>query len=188
MAWVPDTTKNSEKDISIEFFPHQVAGHVDQIKLIQTREGIPHLVKFCSLLEATFYKDAQNRPNLLKFLPEYYGEMDLQSLRYTTTILESEESESNFKSTLGILGNNLLTGVRMENLLREYKYPSIIDIKLGTQLYGNDADDQKKKKMMKQAEITTSGKTGLRICGMKVNFFFSSNSFYTPNNYTGLGF
>ena len=60
--------------------------------------------------------------------------------------------------------------VKIENLLQGFREPSILDLKLGTRLYGDDATSQKKAQMIKTASITTTGSLGIRITGMRVSF------------------
>lgn len=56
----------------------------------------------------------------------------------------------------------------LENLLRGYVNPNIMDVKLGQILYDDDATDEKKKRLQKVSETTTSGSLSFRICGMKL--------------------
>lgn len=46
--------------------------------------------------------------------------------------------------------------------------PCILDLKMGSLLYDNEATDEKRKRMIRQSISTTSSSLGLRICGMKV--------------------
>ena len=55
----------------------------------------------------------------------------------------------------------------LENLLLNFQYPSILDIKLGTRLYDNFASSLKKSKTIEMSKNTTSGSFGLRISGMR---------------------
>ena len=45
-----------------------------------------------------------------------------------------------------------------------------MDIKLGSVLYAQDATEEKKTRMIKVSQETTSGSLRLRICGFKVFF------------------
>ncbi|KAJ3280428.1 hypothetical protein HK104_000669, partial [Borealophlyctis nickersoniae] len=55
------------------------------------------------------------------------------------------------------------------NLLTPFTHPCIADVKIGTRLYGDEADEDKRKRMEEQARTTTSFDTGMRICGMKIH-------------------
>ena len=48
--------------------------------------------------------------------------------------------------------------IKMENLTLPFANPCIMDCKVGIRLYGNDANDSKKQRMIEQAETTTSVK------------------------------
>lgn len=49
--------------------------------------------------------------------------------------------------------------------------PCILDVKLGTTLYDEDASPEKKARMIKAAHNTTSGETGIRLTGFQVPVF-----------------
>lgn len=46
--------------------------------------------------------------------------------------------------------------------------PCILDVKLGTVLYDQDAPPEKQARMIKVAHNTTSGETGVRFTGFQV--------------------
>jgi 1D-myo-inositol-tetrakisphosphate 5-kinase/inositol-polyphosphate multikinase len=46
--------------------------------------------------------------------------------------------------------------------------PNILDIKLGTKLYDDDASEEKKARMIQAAAATTSFTTGVRLTGFQV--------------------
>lgn len=56
----------------------------------------------------------------------------------------------------------------LENLAHPFFKPNILDIKLGTILYDQDASPEKVERMRKTAETTTSLKTGMRLTGFQV--------------------
>jgi inositol-polyphosphate multikinase len=49
-----------------------------------------------------------------------------------------------------------------------FRKPNILDIKLGTVLYDEDATPEKKERMQNKARCTTSGETGVRLIGFQV--------------------
>ena len=122
-------------------FDHQVAGHKGTI--METGDQ-GFLAKISNDIEDSFYKQANstNSP-LLPFMPQYKGSQTI----------------SNKPSPPTIIISNVVYGVPT---------PCIADIKIGTRLYGDDASEEKKARMLHQANTTTSGSTGLRICGMKL--------------------
>eukprot|EP00914_Ancora_sagittata_P005626 GHVO01011480.1.p1 GENE.GHVO01011480.1~~GHVO01011480.1.p1 ORF type:complete len:183 (+),score=27.70 GHVO01011480.1:3-551(+) len=55
----------------------------------------------------------------------------------------------------------------MENLVWQLKSPCVMDIKLGTRLYGDDATAEKRRKMVQKAKQCTSAELGFRLTGFK---------------------
>lgn len=58
----------------------------------------------------------------------------------------------------------------LSNAASRFKRPSILDVKLGTVLYDEDATEEKKARMTQRALDTTSGTTGIRLTGFQVRF------------------
>ncbi|KAI9291633.1 SAICAR synthase-like protein, partial [Neoconidiobolus thromboides FSU 785] len=56
----------------------------------------------------------------------------------------------------------------LENLLSGYKQPNVLDLKIGTILADHLATEEKKERMRKRAQETTSFEMGIRVTGMKV--------------------
>lgn len=56
----------------------------------------------------------------------------------------------------------------MENIASAFSRPNILDIKLGTVLYDDNASPEKRERMLKAARATTSLETGVRITGFQV--------------------
>lgn len=59
-------------------------------------------------------------------------------------------------------------GVVLQNETFGFKRANILDIKLGTRLYADDAPDQKKERFQKISKDTTHHNLGFRIAGMRV--------------------
>jgi len=59
-------------------------------------------------------------------------------------------------------------GLVLEDLTHGFRKPSVIDIKLGSVLYAEEATTEKKERMKKAAENTTSGTDGMRVVGFCV--------------------
>jgi len=56
----------------------------------------------------------------------------------------------------------------LENLAHSFLKPNILDVKLGTVLYDDDASPEKRARMEKVARETTSQETGMRLTGFQV--------------------
>lgn len=61
-----------------------------------------------------------------------------------------------------------LHSIVLENLSYPFLKPNILDVKLGTLLYDEDASPEKKERMDKAARDTTTHETGIRLTGFQV--------------------
>ena len=57
----------------------------------------------------------------------------------------------------------------LENLVANFEYPCIMDLKMGTRLHDDNATESKKQSHESKVNETTSGALGLRITGIQVN-------------------
>jgi 1D-myo-inositol-tetrakisphosphate 5-kinase/inositol-polyphosphate multikinase len=132
-----------------QLFSHQIAGHNDILLLSPTV-----LAKPVTETELSFYLDAQDPQHsaVRGYMPEFGGEVTFPN------------PDPN--------GPLQLRYFKLENLLAEFTSPCVLDVKLGTRLYDSDASEEKREKMRGQAESTTSGVVGVRVCGMKVGLLF----------------
>jgi len=132
---------------NVKTFDGQVAGHGG---ILQLPNG--SLIKGTNNVELNFYKIVKdyNLP-LKKFMPECYN-FDPSFQKIQEQYLEGKQGPF----------------INMQNLLLPYHNPNVIDIKLGTRLYDDMADEAKKQKMISLANNTTSAATGIQISALQV--------------------
>lgn len=74
--------------------------------------------------------------------------------------------------------------ILLENVAAKFKYPCILDLKMGTRQHGDDAPESKKHSQMKKCANTTSSAVGLRLIGMQV-YQSTTGQFVCQNKYHG---
>ncbi|SPO24175.1 related to ARG82 - dual-specificity inositol polyphosphate kinase required for regulation of phosphate-and nitrogen-responsive genes [Ustilago trichophora] len=143
---------------------NQVAGHPDGV---QSLEGGRLVVKACLPRELQFYDEVKQAVagnaklearqvellvRLLKIMPECHGSWDQYLGGQSSPTEPTKEADDSPR-------------IVMENLTFGYEKPNVCDIKLGTQLWDEDATEEKRQRMEKAAAATTSGSHGIRLTG-----------------------
>lgn len=72
----------------------------------------------------------------------------------------------------------------LDNLIDRLEYPCLLDIKVGTRLYDDNADPVKRERCLAKASSTTSMQMGIRICGMQV-YHPESGRYMCQDKYMG---
>ncbi|KMT16950.1 hypothetical protein BVRB_2g044200 [Beta vulgaris subsp. vulgaris] len=133
---------------------HQVAGHQalnGQLGPLVDKSG--HFFKPLQkndrgLREAEFYEtfssDVRVPHHISKYFPKYFG----------TQILEASD------------GSGPCSHLVMEDLISNYKYPSIIDVKIGSRTWYPQATEEYIQKCLKKDQETSSLPLGFRISGL----------------------
>ena len=137
----------SEGKVQLEPFMHQVGGRSPIVTLDNKT-----LYKPLDENEKKFYETMEK--SLIPYVPKYEGSM----------ILEVHEENHQKPHNCKKLQNYLI----LENLVSQYKYPCILDLKVGTRQYGEDDSADKKALKMARTQGTTSACLGLRIMGIQV--------------------
>jgi len=156
---------------------NQVAGHAGGV---QSLEGGRLVIKDCLPRELQFYDQVKQAvagkaaldsrqvrllERLLKVMPECLGSWQDYIGRQSG-------------STLSANGRDERPRIVMENLTFGYEKPNVCDIKLGTQLWDEEASEEKRQRMEKAAASTTSGSHGIRLTGWQT-FDAESQSYHS---------
>ncbi|ODN05168.1 Inositol hexakisphosphate kinase 1, partial [Orchesella cincta] len=72
----------------------------------------------------------------------------------------------------------------LENITWRFEYPCILDLKMGTRQYADDATPAKIESQSAKAAMTTSVQLGVRICGMQI-YQVTTGKFVCRNKYYG---
>ena len=67
------------------------------------------------------------------------------------------------------IDNRNIHSIVLENLSHRFLKPNVLDIKLGTTLYEDDASEERKARRIRRAKDTTSLETGVRLTAFQVS-------------------
>lgn len=126
------------------------------------------MVKPCTAAEITFYQTvAASHTDLLPHLPIFMGQLSLDSSADTSEDTGSIQTADG--ATERLHGKKLSTDLHivLENLTHGFKKPNVLDLKLGAQLWDDNAKPEKRARLDKVSAETTSGSLGFRIAGMR---------------------
>ncbi|KAK3400361.1 hypothetical protein B0T20DRAFT_452448 [Sordaria brevicollis] len=147
-------------------------------------------IKPCTEQELSFYKTAnESHPAFADLMPVFMGELELNDMtdvqdvneqlpgvsdmipeQTKEKLVESVKEQADPKKEKEKKSTKIKTNksVVLENTAYGYSRPNILDAKLGSVLYADDASDEKKARFRKISEKSTSGSHGFRIAGMRV--------------------
>ncbi|ORY08309.1 SAICAR synthase-like protein [Basidiobolus meristosporus CBS 931.73] len=143
-------------------FEHQVAGHGGVYSLAN---GM--IAKPCCEMEYAFYEQSASFPEFQNFLPRFYGTLRLATPSEKAMLENTDDAETIIQNPTDV-PNPEQVCICIEDVSHGFRKPSILDIKLGTRLYDDDATPEKRARMIAKAEGTTSASLGVRVCGLKV--------------------
>ncbi|KAG8217054.1 hypothetical protein J3R82DRAFT_4938 [Butyriboletus roseoflavus] len=165
----------------------QVGGHAG----VHVTEDESLLLKPTQPREIAFYQfvrdiaDPSTGLHTLKaWIPKFFGLLSLEGKLADPTdnidagvvpvIIPAPELEGTYTScSLDNTNDTALSNIPsqslvLQNLLYGYRKPCVLDVKLGTVLYDDDASEEKKARMIKKAAETTTLQTGVRLTGFQV--------------------
>jgi 1D-myo-inositol-tetrakisphosphate 5-kinase/inositol-polyphosphate multikinase len=155
-------------------------------------------IKPCTAQEIGFYESAKaEHPDFAELMPVYMGTLQLNDATDINSINEqipgvadhisqhmkeevvkmAHEIQPQPQSTVDLhadwapsVTKKIVTNtaIVLENAAHGYKHPNILDVKLGTRLWADDAPLKKRARFDKIASETTHGDLGFRIAGMRV--------------------
>ncbi|EJF56298.1 SAICAR synthase-like protein [Dichomitus squalens LYAD-421 SS1] len=157
----------------------QVGGHPG----VLTSEDGSLLIKPAHPTEVAFYQTVIADPGfapLRPFVPKFYGTLRLEGKVDDTA--PAPEEGSQFK-VVEVATEAEKESLVLENLSHSFAKPNILDVKLGTVLYDDEASPEKRARMEKTARETTSLETGVRLTGFQVYDITTGKAVNTPKAY-----
>ncbi|OCF44422.1 hypothetical protein I317_01682 [Kwoniella heveanensis CBS 569] len=155
---------------------NQVAGHdgvmSDASGSLVIKPALPREIAFYQTLNSASKEDPIRR--FKPFVPRFYGTLRLEGQLSSTGDVERLHNQGK---------EEVPESVVIENLSHAFTHPNIMDVKLGTVLYGPDASDEKRARMDKQARETTTHETGVRLTGCQTWHAPSSSYISTPKSF-----
>ncbi|KAK9477068.1 inositol polyphosphate kinase-domain-containing protein [Lipomyces japonicus] len=133
---------------------NKVAGHDG---VLQDPTGSV-VIKPSVALEIEFYESLSAHVTFRQVVPPFYGVLELAEQQ---TVVDVQSGD--LRTTIGAE-----RAIVLENVTAGFVKPSVIDVKLGRQLWDERASHDKRKRLDDVSNKTTSGSLGLRIAGMKV--------------------
>ncbi|KAI6110867.1 SAICAR synthase-like protein [Pisolithus croceorrhizus] len=168
----------------------QVGGHAG----VQTTEDGSLLLKPALPRELEFYQlirdgvspdvdaataTASGLKPLLPWIPKFLGVLSLGN----HLVDNLPEMAAVHDLPAFVQANGTATTIVLENLTHGFRKPCILDVKLGTVLYDEDAPPEKKERMIQTAANTTSLSTGVRLTGFQVYANDHPDPVLTPKKY-----
>ncbi|EEA28443.1 hypothetical protein TMatcc_003226 [Talaromyces marneffei ATCC 18224] len=175
-------------------FDHAAAGH-DGLRCHLSGSLI---AKPCTHEEVAFYESSVHHPNFHAFMPQYLGTLTASDKEPSLSILPGAQNHGRSvlsslvtppttnsspshnhrhhhkitpeKAWTPSGGRKLDTGISivLENIAEGFRRPNVLDVKLGSRLWADDAPPAKRAKLDAVSRETTSSSLGFRIAGMKV--------------------
>ncbi|KAF8507999.1 hypothetical protein JB92DRAFT_3083974 [Gautieria morchelliformis] len=159
----------------------QVGGHDG---LLSSADGSV-IIKPCLPLEIDFYNALSSNDafaHLLPHVPKFYGTLRLHGRmdeNGNIDVADADDEETGKDEPCLLMGRSLV----LQNLTHSFSKPNVLDVKLGTMLWDEDASAEKRARMEKRARETTSLETGVRLTGFSVYDHTEASFIKTPKAY-----
>jgi len=143
---------------------HQVGGHTGLLSRVEEDGSL--LVKHALSKELAFYQAVASNDALEALrptIPRFYGTLKLEGK--VDTQAETLEA-TDIKPVEGLPHREFIV---LDDLTYHFDKPNVLDVKLGTVMYDEDATPEKRARMERSARETTSEKTGIRLTGFQVH-------------------
>lgn len=176
--------------VSIEGFrplEHQAAGHkgvlTDVDGALFIKPTTQQEVDFYTKIHSDFLKEEENldtddfEPTLYDFIPRFMGTLEngvSEQVGDHPQIID-EVNKLNLDPTVSEAGKSDKVYIVLDNSLANFKYPAILDLKIGSILHDESASEEKKARLDKVSQETTSSSLNFRVCGMKIHHDESSD-------------
>ncbi|KIL64107.1 hypothetical protein M378DRAFT_78711 [Amanita muscaria Koide BX008] len=160
----------------------QVGGHQG----VTTSDDDSLIIKPALPTEIAFYQALNSDPVLAPlrpFVPQFVGTLRLEG---ELIKLDGDIEQNNIRPPPANEKSDELRcyiSAVLENLTHRFIKPNVLDAKLGTVLYDEDAPLEKKQRMMETARKTTSFETGVRLTGFQVYDNVTNQPILTPKSY-----
>ncbi|OQO00102.1 hypothetical protein B0A48_13887 [Cryoendolithus antarcticus] len=129
------------------------------------------LIKPCVDAEIDFYQETLAKyPDFAELMPTYMGTLSLGSPQAPSDTPAPELSQQE-KDQARLHGVKIAseTAIVLENLEHGFKFPNVLDLKLGSVLYDPaTTEPEKAARLDRVAQESTSGSLNFRVAGMKV--------------------
>ncbi|KAF3909877.1 hypothetical protein ABW21_db0206763 [Orbilia brochopaga] len=147
----------------IKRFSHAAAGHDGVLR----DESGALLIKPCLPKEVAFYESAAAHPAFAKWMPTFMGTLKLGAPEVPAASTTADTFTSDAPAATPAK-KPLETSIVLSNLTYGFTRPCVLDVKLGAQLWDDEAPLEKRARLDDVANATTSRPLGMRIAGMKV--------------------
>jgi len=146
----------------------QVGGHVD-MKILNGS----YVCKPLNPRELQFYRKLS--AHIHDFVPKFHGTLSLEEDHETNRFMNGRVSSDRDMTEEYIV---------LENLTDGYKKPCVLDLKMGTRMWGDFATEAKIQSQRQKVQKSTSAKLGVRFCGSQ-RYSVSKNNFEKLDKYVG---